>query len=170
MGGHAEDRADGDDSRAADASDQDRVWAIEDVAPLGLGDIRRRRQAAHGFARTRAFDRDERRAEAVDAGKILVAARLIDDALAAEFGLLGLDRDAIGFDAAIAATFANRFVDEGALVGIGIFAALAPPALFRRAGLIVDQHRRARNLAQFLLDLDQFFARPDCDPRRPPNV
>ena len=56
----------------------------------------------------------------------------------------GCDRDAIGFDAAVAAAFADEFVDEDALVGIGIFAALAPAPLLGRAGLIVDQHRGAR--------------------------
>ena len=39
-----------------------------------------------------------------------------------------------------------------ALVGIGERAALAPAALLSRAGLVVDQHRNALDLAQFALD------------------
>ena len=50
--------------------------------------------------------------------------------------------------AAIAAAFADQRVDEDALVGIGDLAALAAPALFGRAGLVVDQHRDARIVAQ----------------------
>ena len=101
---------------------------------------------------------DEGRAEAVDAGKILVAARLVDPALAAEFGLDRLDRDAVRLHAAIAAALADQFVDDDALVGIGKGAALAPAALFGRAGLVVDQHRDALDLAQLALDLVEVVA------------
>jgi hypothetical protein len=40
---------------------------------------------------------------------------------------------------------------NGECLRIGHSAALAPPALFGRAGLLVDQHRDAGNLAQFAL-------------------
>ena len=106
---------------------------------LGLADL----GAVHG---------DEGRAEAVDAGEILVAARLVDPALAAEFGLDRLDRDAVRLHAAIAAALADQFVDDDALVGIRKRAALAAAALFGRAGLVVEQHRDALDLAQLALD------------------
>ena len=141
MRGHAEDRADRDDAGAADAGDDDRIGASRRArARSAPARTARAADRSCGLARLRAVHGDERRAEAVDAGIILVAARLVDRALAAEFGLERLDRDAIRLDAAIAAAFADEFVDDDALVGVGIFAALAPPPLLRRAGLVVDQH------------------------------
>ena len=151
MRGHAEDGADRDDAGAADAVD-DRRPAISSSGngdgsgtpcsgSAGAGD-------ALGLADLGAMHGDEGRAEAVDAGEILVAARLVDPALAAELGLDRLDRDAVRLHAAIAAALADQFVDDDALVGIGIGAALAAAALFGRAGLVVDQHRDALDLAQ----------------------
>ena len=58
-------------------------------------------------------------------------------------------------------------VDEDALVGVGILAALAPPPLLRGAGLIVDQHGDAVDRRQLLLDRDEFVARADDDAFRP---
>ena len=113
---------------------------------------------ALGLADLGAVHRDEGRAEAVEAGEILVAARLVDLALAAELGLDRLDRDAVRLHAAIAAALADQFVDDHPLVGIGKGAALAPAALFGRAGLVVDQHRDALDLAQLALDLVQVVA------------
>ena len=85
----------------------------------------------------------EARAEAVEAGIVLVAGGLVDHALAAPLGLHRLDGDAIGCEPAIAAALADGLVDEDALGGIGIEAPLAPAALLGRAGLIIDQHRDA---------------------------
>src|ERR1700704_6140485 len=94
---------------------------------------------------------DETRAEPLDAGKVLVAVRLVDPPLATEFGLQRLHRDAIGGLRAIAAAFADAFIDEDALRRIRIEPALAATALFRRTGLVVDQDREAFDVAQFLL-------------------
>ena len=113
---------------------------------------------AVGLADLGAMHGDEGRAEAVDAGEILVAARLVDLALAAEFGLDRLDRDAVRLHAAIAAAFADQFVDEDALVGIGKGAALAAAAFFGGAGLVVEQHRDAFDVAQLALDEIEFVA------------
>ena len=57
------------------------------------------------------------------------------------------------FDAcrAVAAAFADRVVDEHALGGIGIDAALAAAALLGGAGLVVDQDGEAGDLAQLAL-------------------
>src|SRR5258708_36972085 len=91
---------------------------------------------------------DEARAEAVDAGIILVAGRLVDRPLAAELGLDRHDREAIGLRRAIAAALADGLVDEDALGRIGVLAALAAAALLGGAGLVVDQDRDAGHLTQ----------------------
>src|SRR5690606_5402518 len=87
---------------------------VHDVDPGGS------HLALLGCLKTAALDGHETRAEAFDAGEILVAARLIDDALAAELGLERLHRDAVGDDAAIAAALADEIVDKDALGGVGI--------------------------------------------------
>src|SRR4051812_32006784 len=102
--------------------------------------------------------RDETRAKPLDAGKVLIAVRLVDPPLATKFGLQRLHRDAIGGLRAIAAAFADAFIDEDALRRIRIEPALAAPALFRRAGLVVDQYREALDVAQFLLHGVEFAA------------
>src|SRR5690606_33870411 len=104
------------------------------------------------------MDGHEGRAEAVDAGEVLVAARLIDAALAAKLGFHGLDRHAVRLDAAIAAALAYMCADDHAAVGIGEGAALAAAALLRGAGLVVDQDRHALDVAQLALDTVQIVA------------
>ena len=110
----------GDDAGAADAGDQDRPWARRATAapaPAGPGTA----SIAGGLTsaasdQLAALDRHEARAEALEAGIVLVAGRLVDLALAAERGLDRLDRDAVGLDAAIAAALADQLVDEDAPV------------------------------------------------------
>ena len=53
-----------------------------------------------------------------------------------------------------------------ALRRIGELAALAPAALLRRAGLVVEQHRAARRVAQLALDGVELVAVVDLDVRR----
>src|SRR5580704_6111589 len=142
---HADERAQRDHAGAADAGDEDAVRPLERrrfrLRQIGKQAVVRgepaelaRRGAAHG---------DKARAEALEAGKILVAARLIDAALAAELGLDRQHGDAVRFVRAIAAAFADRVVDENALWRIGKFAAFAAAALLGGAGLVVDQYREA---------------------------
>src|SRR5690606_2073492 len=100
-------------------------------------------------------------AETVDAGEILVAARLVDPALAAELGLRRLHRHAARLHAAIAAALADQLVNEDAPVRIGESAALAPPPLFGGTGLVVEQHRDALDLAQPALHQVEFVAMVD---------
>src|SRR6185436_2758911 len=88
-----------------------------------------------GLPQRAAMHGDKTRAKALDAGKILVAVRLVDLALAAELGLQRLHRDAVGSLRAVAAALADELVDEGAFCGIGIEPALAAAALFRGTGL-----------------------------------
>ena len=66
------------------------------------------RSAGARLAQLAAVDGDEGRAEALDAGIILVAGRLVDGALAAEFGFQRLDRNAVRLHRAIAAALADR--------------------------------------------------------------
>src|SRR6185437_6962563 len=99
----------------------------------------------------RALDGDEGRAEAFDAGEVLVAARLVDGALAAELGLERLHRHAVRLHATVAAAFADKLVDDDAFVGIGKLPTLAAAALLGRTGLIVDQHRAAGDLRELAL-------------------
>src|SRR3984893_551260 len=125
---------------------------------------------ADAFLQLGAVHRDERRAKAFDAGEVLVAARLVDGALAAPLGLQRLHRHAIRFYAAIAAAFADQFVDDDALIGIGEGVALPAAALFGGAGLVVDQHRDAGDFGKLLLYFDQIVAVMDGQPLRPFNV
>src|SRR5690606_10335808 len=166
--GHAQDGADGDHARAADA--------VDDARPACLQ--RKERRLGHAFERVlapggslrllqpRAVYGDEGGAEPVQAGEVLVAGGLVDTALAAEFGLDGLHGHAVRRNSAVAATLAHQLVDDDAAVGIGKGAALAPPALFGGAGLVVDENRHALDLAQAALDLVHLVAMMDGDAGR----
>src|SRR6185437_5741243 len=105
------------------------------------------------------------RAEALDAGEVLVAVRLVDGALAAELGFDGFHRDAVGFLRAIAAALADELVDEDALRRIGKLAALAPAALLSGASLVIDDDGEPRRLAQFALHGVELVAVADGDAR-----
>src|SRR5438045_4119022 len=109
----------------------------------------------------RTLDGHEGRAEALQARIVLVAARLVDGALAAPFGFERLHRDAVRLHAAVAAAFADEFVDDHALVRIGELAALAAAPLLGRAGLVVDQHREARHVGERGLHRHQLVAMMD---------
>ena len=101
---------------------------------------------------------DEGRAEAFDAGIILVATRLVDGALAAPFGRQRLHRDAVRFHAAVAAAFADEIVDHHALVGIGESAALAAAAFLGGAGLVINENAHARHGGELALQRVEFVA------------
>ena len=99
MGGHAEQRADGEHAGAADAGDRDIVGVLErrqrsrlrqraDVTEIGG-------RAAAGLA---AVDGDEGRAKTLQARVVLVAGRLVDGALAAKLRLQQLDQGSGKFD------------------------------------------------------------------------
>src|ERR1700710_1479835 len=63
-------------------------------------------------AQLAAIDGDEGRAETLEAGIILVAARLVDGALAPHLGLQRLHRNAVRLHRAVAAAFAHRRIDQ----------------------------------------------------------
>ena len=77
VGGHGDQRADGDDAGAADAGDEDVVGAA-DRRKLGLGQVGEGERGLLGLPDLGAFEGDEAGAEAVEAGEVLVAARLVD--------------------------------------------------------------------------------------------
>jgi len=81
---HAQNAADGDDAGAADAGDDD-VVGLVDRRQLWIGQHRQVMIGgdADALLQLGAVHRDEGRAKAFDAGEVLVAARLIDQALAA---------------------------------------------------------------------------------------
>jgi uncharacterized protein (TIGR00369 family) len=114
--------------------------------------------AAGRPAQFRALDRDERRAESLQAGVVLVAARLVDRALAPELRLERLDRDAVRLGRAVAAALADERVDQHAPARVGHPAALAPPPLLGGADLVVDDRRHARDLAQRALHVVELGA------------
>ena len=142
----------GDDAGAADAGDDDAVGMVGE-RQAGRGQRRPVLRLGHALAALElgAVHGDEGRAEAVEAGIVLVAARLVDGALAAPFGHQRLHRDAVRLDAAVAAALADQVVDDDALERIGEGAALAAAALLGGAGLVVDQDGDARHLAQLAL-------------------
>src|ERR1700730_8327473 len=169
---HAEHRPDGDDAGAADPGDDDAVGMLADFRELRL---RQGRQVlvfgdALALLELRAVDGDEGGAETFEAAKVLVAAGLIDAALAPELGLERLHRDAIRLHAAIPAALAHELVDDHALLGSRIEPALAAPAILRRAGLIVDQHARARHGGEVPLHPHQLVAVMHVDAPRPIDV
>ena len=152
--GHAEDGAHRHHARAADAGNQHAVGprAVErgqgGLGQRQVGFGQRARLAAPGRG---AVHGDKAGAEALDAGKILVARRLVDTPLAPQLGGQRLDGHAVGLGAAVAAALAHGAVDEAALVRVGDLAALAQAAALGGAHLVVDQHRHAGEFAQFAL-------------------
>ena len=105
------------------------------------------------------FHGNEAGAEAVEAGEILVAIRLINLPLAPELRLLRHHAEAVGRHRAIAAALADQIVDHREFRRIRQLAPLAAAALFGGTGLLVDQHRHTLHLAQLTLHGVEFGAR-----------
>ena len=160
---HAEQRARGDDTGAADARDehfprpimqhdrcrqrQRRRRIAVAVAVVVVVAARDRRRPAQGAA----LDGDEARAEALQAREVLVAAGLVDCALAAELGLERFHRQAVALHRAVATAFADELVDHDAPRRVGEFVALAAAPLLGGTRLVVHQHRNAFDVAQLAL-------------------
>src|SRR5690606_27195182 len=158
------------DAGAANSGDQDAARAVE-------GGKRRLRQdfeqgdvaspwlrLAAACPELAAMHGNEARAEPFHTGIILVADRLVDHALATELRLDRCDRDAVRLHAAIAAALADELVDEHPLGRIRIEAALAPPPLLGRAGLIIDQDADALDFHQLALDGIELVTMVERDP------
>src|SRR3569832_1627676 len=127
MRGHGKDLPDGDDAGAAAAGHQTAV-RLRSPRQYGVRQSCRWRFVCRRFAcrfrllrlfQSSSFDCDETRTKTADAGKILVAGRLIDLPLAAEFGFQRFDRQAIRLHAAIAAAFAAASLITTRLAGSG---------------------------------------------------
>src|SRR5215471_12352397 len=151
---HPQQRADGDDPGPADAGHEDAVGFIES----GEGGLGQRRQLLLAEMRAlpllelAAIHGDKARAETLDAGIVLVAARLIDSPLAPELGFDRNDREAVRGFRAIAATLAHQIVDEHPFGRVREAAAFAAPTLLSRTSLVVNDHGDTRDLVQFSLD------------------
>jgi hypothetical protein len=151
LSGHRKHRADCDDARASDARNENAFRMTERIARrLGqrfkVGSVFRNTRL-----RKRAVHCHKGRAEAFEAGKILVAARLVDRALTPELRFQRLHRHAVRLHAAIAASLADEAVDDDTPVGVRIETALTAASLLRRAGLIVDEDCQPFDRPQFLL-------------------
>ncbi|SAI33726.1 Uncharacterised protein [Bordetella trematum] len=155
MGRHRNQCADGDDAGAAHACDQQAVGRVQRLEGRFGQQIQARLPVVAGvaalFARAPALDRHEAGAEAFGAGVILVAAGLVNRALAAIGRLQRHDGQAVRLLAAVAAALAHGAVDEqpAGRIGEGFF--LAAAALLGGAGLVVDQDGHARRGAQLAL-------------------
>ncbi len=90
-----------------------------------------------------ARNRYEGRAEAFDAAIILVAGRLVDRALAAEFGFQRRTLTQFDWTEQSPQPSQTSLVDEHPLAGIGIGSPLAAAALLGRAGLVIDDRGHA---------------------------
>src|SRR5262249_18043828 len=142
-----------DDAGAADPGDENAV-RFGERGRRRLQQIRQPVLSVIGLGRgseAAAMHRDKARAETCDAGVILVAARLVDRALAAKLGLDRYHRDAIRGARAIAAALANQIVDKDALRRVGEAAALAAAALLGGASLVVNDRGDAGDRTQFAL-------------------
>ena len=157
MRGHRDQGADRNDTGAADAGYQE-VIATVDRCEFRLRKGRRIwLYVGAGFLLPHAaLDGDEARAETVHTGEVLVAVVLVDLTLASEGRLLRDDAQAVGFDRAVAAAFADEIIDDNELLRIFHLPALAPAAFLGRAGLGINQDRDAGDLAQFALDRIEF--------------
>ena len=91
MGCHAEDGTNGDNAGAADAIDQNAKGPLRrNLAPLGLRQgrpLRLQHRPGRSLFDARPRHGDKRRAKTIDAGKILIAAGLVNLALAAKFSV-----------------------------------------------------------------------------------
>ena len=154
MRGHGDKCPDRDNTRAADACDQEVIGTIKG-RDRGVRQSRGQGLKVYGclagLTTHRTFQGHEGRAEPVGAGKILIAGRLVDAPLRAELGFDRLDGQAVGFHRAVTAAFTDKLVDNNDPGRIGHRATLATAALFRCACLLVDQHGYAVDIAQFPL-------------------
>ena len=154
--GHRDQRADGDHAGAADAGDQQVVRAGPVVRRAAAAARRRGARSRRGrfpgaglLAQRAAEHADEARAEALHARVVLVAAALVDLALAARARVsCGSTATQLLCTEQSPQPSQTALVDEDAARRVDQLALLAAAALLGGAGLLVDQHRDAGDLAQ----------------------
>src|SRR5712691_2603882 len=107
------------------------------------------------------MDGHEARAKALEAREILVAVGLVDLPLASELCFKRLNGDAIRLLRAVAASLADRVIDEDAFGRVRVETPLAAAAYLGGAGLIIDKNGQAWRIAQFALNGVELVAMAD---------
>ena len=167
MRGHAEQRADGEHAGAADAADSDVIGPLQRGPRQRFGQIADIAQVGRRApAQLAAVDGDKGRAKAFQAGIVLVAGRLVDGALASQFGLQRLHRDAVRLHRTIAAAFAHGRIDDHAASRILHRSSFAAAAFFGSTGLDEYDCGRALYLAQRSHDRVELVAMRGLGARR----
>src|SRR2546427_8770478 len=128
--GGAQDLVHRDDTGAADAHHEDVGLGRDLGVRLGQGPVDLEDPALLLSWISERHHRQERRAITLQARVVLVAGRLMDLRLAPELGLDRMHRQAVALHTAVAASLADRLVDEDAHLGVGPPAALANAPLF----------------------------------------
>ena len=155
---HADQRPDRHDTGAADAGDQQRIRFVERRQHrLGQRLVARRHPMRAPQRRT--LDGDQRRAAAFEAAQVEVAGERVDPSFLPELGVHRHHRQAVRLEAAVAAAFAHRLVDEDLARQRRQRAAPALPPCRRGAGLVVDEHADAAHAAQLELHRVEPLAR-----------
>ena len=112
------------------------------------------------------FNADKAGAEAIRATHILIAAGLIDLALAPVLGFQRLHRDTAGLHTAITTTFTDAMVDQQAFGRIDHLPFLTAAAFFRGTNLLVDNCRDTGSIAQLALDRVEVVTGMNFEPGR----
>ena len=159
--GHPEERADRNDTAAANPRDEDIEGSVQGRF-LRVKEIRLEGRRQRGSRRRRLqLHSDEAWAETFDTGQIPIAGVLVYCALASQSRFQGHDCRAIRDPTAIAAALADFRIDEyapGRLRELPLFAS-AP--LLGSAGLVVDQNTDARKLPEGFLHRIELGTRMD---------
>ena len=156
--------ADRDHAGATDAGHADGDVVGHDES--GRGQFARGGSDPLRLLRLARLHRDERRAITLQATGIDVAAGLIDHRLATELGLGGMQRQAVGLHATVAAGLADPLVDHHSERGRGDDPALAIATLLGSALLVVDVHGDTVHATELHLCVDDGVAMDHVDTTR----
>lgn len=164
MGRHGDQRPDGDHPGPSNACHKHPVLTHEIRRRLSQRGLQRQ-PLLHPLHRWLANDRglqfNEAWAEALKAGEILVARRLIDLALLPEGRLHGGDSDTARSANAITAPLANPLIDKEPSRRINHLPPLAPAALLGGAYLLEDKDCHTVQVTQVFLNLFEKLATAD---------
>ena len=163
---HAQQLADRDDARTAHARDHQAPYTVMRLLQI---EYRRHRQtgsrtAARGLRQTFLFTQcatlhsDKAGAKTFDARNVFITRALVDAPFAAQLGFQWLHTHAIALHAAVAAAFADQFVNHHARGRVHQGAAFAAAALFGGAGLVVNNDGGAFDFAHHALHRVQAVA------------
>ena len=153
---HCDQLADSDNAGAAHTGHQNIKWHLK-VGHLRRAQLRLQRVKfcrnirGRAFLAGAAFDGHKAGAEAIYAGKILVARVQIDLTLAPKGRFFRLYAQTVGFNRTVATALTDKIVDHSEFLGVVQLAAFAQAALFGGAGLLINQDRDPGDLAQVTL-------------------